>query len=256
MNGNVTALSDGSGDMSAHGAHGVYVDDRRVVHRLQVALRGGSISPVAHSSSGNRSDFFGSARHLGDAGPDPTVEVRRQRTAIDMGIEEHIEVTSRASGPVETELVVRLAGDGADVGAVKSGAAPTAVLPVVTVTGGLAWRDDRHEVQVGHDGSDVQVGCDEAGSGLLRMPVRVGPGQTWSVTLTITATRVRSSLLDADPGSQGVDWSDVRVRAQDSALEPTVRASLDDLQHLLLRDPQDARDVFAAAGTPWYLTLF
>ena len=29
-----------------------------------------------------------------------------------------------------------------------------------------------------------------------------------------------------------------------------------DLQALLLRDPEAPGDVFAAAGTPWYLTLF
>ena len=33
-------------------------------------------------------------------------------------------------------------------------------------------------------------------------------------------------------------------------------AAVDDLRHLLLRDPEDPTDVFAAAGTPWYLTLF
>ena len=33
-------------------------------------------------------------------------------------------------------------------------------------------------------------------------------------------------------------------------------AAVDDLRHLLLRDPQAPDDVFAAAGSPWYLTLF
>jgi glycogen debranching enzyme len=39
-------------------------------------------------------------------------------------------------------------------------------------------------------------------------------------------------------------------------LAPTVDAALDDLKHLLMTDPADPRDIFAAAGTPWYLTLF
>ena len=31
---------------------------------------------------------------------------------------------------------------------------------------------------------------------------------------------------------------------------------LADLQHLLLTDPENRADIFAGAGTPWYLTLF
>ena len=90
VDGNVTALSDASGDMTGHGAQGVYVDDRRVVSVLRVALGAEPVSPVARSSSGARSDFVASARHLGDPGPDPTVELHRRRRVTPMGIEERL----------------------------------------------------------------------------------------------------------------------------------------------------------------------
>ena len=48
----------------------------------------------------------------------------------------------------------------------------------------------------------------------------------------------------------------MRVTSQDSRLAATVHRSLVDLRHLLLTDPLDPTDVFAAAGSPWYLTLF
>jgi glycogen debranching enzyme len=48
----------------------------------------------------------------------------------------------------------------------------------------------------------------------------------------------------------------VSIEAVDHRLAPTVTAGLDDLRHLLLCDPQEPSSVFAAAGTPWYLTLF
>ena len=53
-----------------------------------------------------------------------------------------------------------------------------------------------------------------------------------------------------------VGWSRVRLTSRDARLGTTVRHSLTDLEHLLLADPEDPRDVFAAAGSPWYLTLF
>jgi glycogen debranching enzyme len=42
----------------------------------------------------------------------------------------------------------------------------------------------------------------------------------------------------------------------DRRLEPILITGLNDLQHLLLTDPEEPSSVFAAAGTPWYLTLF
>ena len=256
VDGNVTALSDGSGDMTGRGALGLYVDDRRVLSHLRVVLGDEPASPVARSSSGSRSHFVASARHLGDPGPDPTVELHRRRRIVPMGLEERVVVVSRAAAPVTAELVLHVGGDGADISAVKSGAADGPVLPSETLDGGLCWTDDRHEVRVTCDAQNAVLHAGAGGPAEVRVPLVVEPGAEQAVTLTVVASRARASLFDAGPGSAAVDWSGVRVQAQDSALEPTVRAGLDDLRHLLLTDPRDERDVFAGAGTPWYLTLF
>jgi glycogen debranching enzyme len=84
----------------------------------------------------------------------------------------------------------------------------------------------------------------------------VEPGQSGTVSVLVTATRTSPSRFDADPGCDGVGWGDVRVTADDARVAPLVSQSLTDLQHLLLRDPLAPDDIFAAAGTPWYLTLF
>ena len=131
VNGNVTALSAPSGDMGAHravgwsasGAQGVFVDDRRALCVLTVHLGQEAPVPVADASSGGRSDFFSCARQLGNPGADPTVEVRRHRTVRVQGITEVVDVISRADQPVQTDLVIRLGGDGAPICAVKSGIA-------------------------------------------------------------------------------------------------------------------------------------
>jgi len=273
VNGSVTALSARSGDMGslvgetwvAAGAQGVYVDDRRAVSVFTVHLGQESPVPVADASSGRRSNFFACARQLGNPGSDPTVEVRRLRTVTATGIEEVVEVTSRADQPVETDLVLRVGGDGAPISSVKSGLAAEALLAATPLAGtltdremsGLSWSDEWHRTDVTFDPAptSLALGCPgEVSVATFRLVV--APGQSCTVTGTVRAWRLRASDFDADSGAAHVNWSEVSVDAADHRLAPTLRSGLDDLQHLLLTDPREPSSVFAAAGTPWYLTLF
>ncbi len=268
VSGNVTALSAPSGDMgaevggrwSASGAQGVFVDDRRALGVLTVHLGQEAPVPVADASSGGRSDFFSSARHLGNPGADPTVEVRRRRTVIVQGISEVVEVISRADQPVQTDVVIHLGGDGAPISAVKSGMVTEALLTAVRLESSqiaLSWGDQWHRTDVTFDPAPSSLslgGPGEASVASFRLVV--APGQRCSVVVTVCACRLQQSSFDADPGAAGVDWSEVFVQCVDRRLEPTLIAGLNDLQHLLLTDPQEPSSVYAAAGTPWYLTLF
>ena len=265
VDGNVTALSARSGDMgsvvagrwSAGGVQGVYVDDRRAVCVLALYLGHDSPVPVADASSGARSDFFASARGLGNPGADPTVEVRRHRTVTVQGITEVVEAVSRADLPVETEIVIHIAGDGAPISLVKSGAFAEALLPAETSATGLAWRDEWHHTDVTFDPVPTSLVVGAPGEvSVATFRLVVAPGQTCSFVITVRASRLRESNLDADAGAARVDWSGVSIEALDPRLAQTVVAGLDDLQHLLLTDPQEKTSIFAAAGTPWYLTLF
>jgi glycogen debranching enzyme len=86
--------------------------------------------------------------------------------------------------------------------------------------------------------------------------LRVEPGRSATVTMLVHASRRKASNLDADSGAARLDFSAVRVDGDDPRLQPTLATGLDDLRHLALTDPEAPDDVFAAAGTPWYLTLF
>ncbi len=86
--------------------------------------------------------------------------------------------------------------------------------------------------------------------------VEVEPGDRLTWHVRVAATRRQPSGFDAEPGADAVTWDHVVVTADDPRLAPLVAQSLDDLRHLLLRDPLEPADVFAAAGSPWYLTLF
>ncbi|HEY5248367.1 MAG TPA: glycogen debranching N-terminal domain-containing protein, partial [Dermatophilaceae bacterium] len=272
-----TALSAPSGDMgalvdgvwSSSGAEGVYVDDRRSVSVLTVEVGGEFPVPVADASSGGRSDFFSSARQLGNPGADPTVEVRRRRTVTVQGITEAVDVVSRADHPVETDVVLHLGGDGAPISSVKSGIVAETLLPAsasvaavsdvegVDAVSGLSWRDEWHRTEVTFEPTPTSLvvgGPGEVSVATFRLAV--APGQTGSVVATVRASRLKESSFDADSGAARVDWSEVSIQCVDRRLAPTLTAGLNDLQHLLLTDPQEPSSIFAAAGTPWYLTLF
>jgi glycogen debranching enzyme len=265
VDGNVTALSARSGDMgslvggrwSATGAQGVFVDDRRVVSVLTVRLGQESPVPVANASSGARSDFIASARQLGNPGADPTVEVRRRRTVTAQGVDEVVEVVSWADQPVRTDMVFRVGGDGAPISSVKSGADAGTLLAAEPFAAGLSWRDAWHRTDVTFDPSPTSLVTGGPGEvSVATFPLVVAPGRTGSIVARLRVSRLRASNLDADAGSAQVDWSGVSIEAVDPRLAPTVTAGLDDLRHLLLSDPQEPSSIFAAAGTPWYLTLF
>ena len=83
VHGNTTclALFSGDVDVSAPGgeATGIYVDDRRVVSRLVVTVDDVAPVGVVSGSHGATTECLLLARNVGDAGADPTVEVRRVR---------------------------------------------------------------------------------------------------------------------------------------------------------------------------------
>ncbi len=260
VRGPVTCLSLRGGDVDASqpggGASGLFVDDRRVVHTLALTLDDLAASPIASASTGGTTRTLGIARHLGDPGPDPTVEVARQRVLTDRGLTETVTVRNRWSEPLTTRVEVRLAGDGAELHDVKHGVAdPTdpTDLPAVVDGQGAVWSDERHTVRVSAAGAQVHAG---SGGVVLRWEVEVPPAGSVDLVVEVVADRVAPTSFDAEAGFDAAGLDGIRVSAQDARLDRTVESALDDLRHLAMRDPLAPDDVFAGAGTPWYLTLF
>jgi glycogen debranching enzyme len=187
---------------------------------------------------------------------------------------------------VETDLVFRLGGDGAPISTVKSGAVAGDLLAATPLNGasgtgvsgtrtsangtpasdqvpvpsgpcGLSWRDEWHRTRVTFDRPPTSLAIGDRGEvSVVTFHVVVAPGETGSVEATVEASRLQRSSFDADPGFERVDWSEVSVESVDRRLAPTLTAGLNDLQHLLLTDPEEPSSAFAAAGAPWFLTLF
>ena len=255
VDGNATALSATTGDVSPGAGHGYFVDDVRVLSRLELTVAGESPSPIASEAGGATAEFFGAARGLGDDGPDPTVEIRRRRTLEGGALHEDVTVTSRASRTVRAALRLELGSDGLSIARVKYGALDAPAVTPELADGVLSFTTDRHRTRVAVDPAPttVDVAVDRA---VVHHDVVVEPGESQTVRVTVRTTRTAASEFDADPGGDAVSWHTIRVTSDEPRLAPLVAQSVDDLRHLLLRDPLDPSDVFAAAGSPWYLTLF
>ncbi|MGL5819988.1 MAG: glycogen debranching N-terminal domain-containing protein [Phycicoccus sp.] len=252
------ALADGDLDARRDGGEGtgLFVDDRRVLHTLTLRVSGVPPVGIAHRSVGATGEVLLVARQLGDDGHDPTVEVARRRHLVDGGMVEQVVVRNRSLTPVSATLDVCVSGDGAEMHDVKSGNAepvsPT-TFPDLREAGVIRWSDDRHEVRVDVPGARTGT---EGEVTTASWHLEVAGGGEATAELRVVATRHAATEFDAEPGAGAVDFSQVRVTAQDRRLDRTVETSVDDLRNLVLRDPMARDDVFAAAGTPWYLTLF
>ena len=260
VHGNVTCLSDRGGDVDG-GATGLYVDDRRVLSRLRLRCDGHRPTTLASVSTGGVTRVQQSVRHLGSPGADPTVEIHRERTLVDGGMRELVTLRSRAAEPVVATLRLEVAGDGADLSSVKGGRPPSAPLALHTVDGArpaLSWSDTRHRTLVRTDAgsADLTQGPGGQQHGVLEWTARVDPGAEAAWRLDVEVRRVAATPFDAEPAGVQLGWDGVAVAAQDRRLDLTVASSFADLAGLALSDPDSPSDVFAGAGTPWYLTLF
>ncbi|MEP6630483.1 MAG: glycogen debranching N-terminal domain-containing protein, partial [Lapillicoccus sp.] len=221
---------------------------------LDVELAGERSAPVAHGALGAHAEFFGSARSLGSTNPDPVVEVRRSRDLVAGGLVERVDVVSRADRQVTGALRLRVAADGAPIATVKSGLTDLARLVPTLSASGAVFGDEWHETRIALDPAPARL-VETDGAVEAWFDLDLGPGDVSEVVLRVTTTRHRRSNLDADPGGSRVRWP-LRVTGDDPRLERTADAAVADLQALVLTDPEAPGDMFAAAGTPWYLTLF
>lgn len=253
VNGPSTALSTRAGTMG-DGATGWVVDDRRILRTLEVSLAGVSPVPIATSSSGATSRFWGAARHLGDPGPDPTVEVHQTTYVGQHELEVEITVSSRALHEVSTQLEVVVGSDGIELSDVKAGCV-TGPTPDVRIDGGISWNDARHQTILHPTPTPSGVDLVSLSQVRLTWPIQLASAGNMSIWLRFAASRTSRSAHDADAGATEYDWEELEVGGDD-AWTDLVCTNLSDLRQLLQRDPEAPEDIYAAAGTPWYLTLF
>ena len=252
------ALSGGDGQIRPGGVQGVMHCDVRVLSRAELRLDGAEPVAVAHALDGaSAARFTGIARSLGDPGADPTVRVERVRRVAPGRIEEEIRVVSFASVPVETEAVLDLDADLSISEHVKQGRPPlTTAIEVGGESGAsLRWGSDGVSVSVHAEGEDAHAVAAGHGSARLRWPVRLAPRGTRTLRWSLRA-QVDGAPLTAAPLAAAEFWKNVEIESDDRRLAALAERSLEDLKALLMAPEGRPDDVFAAAGAPWFFTLF
>ncbi|MFE7753065.1 glycogen debranching N-terminal domain-containing protein [Streptomyces sp. NPDC057428] len=288
----VLSRPDGNLDAAAPGAavHGLFHADIRALSLLRVTLRpdhatsgehareappaaGGDseaegearnagtragedwlpVVAVMNATDGpGRSRFVGLTQALGDAVPDPTVRIDRQRTLTPGRLTEQLTVRSTATSPVHLAVRVEVAGDLMTLEHTKAGlppcspAEPTSEL--LSGAGVLRWGDAAVAVAVSAPGATP-----DAESSTLTWTLTVEPGENVDLHLAVEVSDTNAVVTAADHKST---WHRPDVTADDHRLRALVAQSLDDLHSLRMATAESPADTFLAAGVPWFFTLF
>ncbi len=247
-------LSDRDGQLRRRGAQGFMVADVRHLSELTVEVDAAPVDPVGHwPESAATLRFVGAVAGLGDTHGDPTVRLERRRVLAADTLRETIELVNDARAEVTATVRVRLAADLAPVLAFRYGRRTEDVPPHPAGGALAAWTAgsctttaaaDRAPDRVEHAADHARLEWD------LRVPAR----DRAAVTLTLAATGATDDAVVCAPRTR--ELGPLRLASREPELDRLVATGLDDLRALLLADPAAPADRFAAAGTPWYFTLF
>ncbi|MFI7675358.1 glycogen debranching N-terminal domain-containing protein [Actinophytocola sp. NPDC049390] len=246
-----TVLSAPDGQLRRDGAQGWLVADVRHVAELTVVVDDREPVTLGHRQEGpDGLRFVAAVRHLGDEITEPTVRVERRRRTRPDTLEETVALVNDSRREITTTVSVRLAADLAPVLAFRVGQRPALVSP--TRANGLTeWVSGSRVTRLTSDRAPDDVVLDEHARLDWRLTLAPRSRVTW--TLTLTASSASDDAVFTAP-------ADVRATANltsvNQDLEKLFHTGLADLDHLLLADAAAPDDVFAAAGAPWYLTLF
>jgi len=240
------AWSAADGSIGGQPIHGLYFSDVRFVSAQSIAVAGVPTEHIATVPRGaDATTFVSVVRALDDPTPDPGVRAEHTRTATATGIRERLEISSRLSGELATEIAVTFAADVTGMDTVKSGrsgAAPSVALE----SDGASW-----------SGGDVSV--------VLRAPgASVSEGLlTWSVvvpahgSVAVEWSYEAQDALAVVHGAPGAaPWSQPAVTAGDDRITRWTARALADLDALRLVTVREPDLQFLAAGAPWFFTLF
>jgi glycogen debranching enzyme len=233
---------------------GYYDQDRRVLSRAELTVDGESPEYLGHRLLGaSSSKHVSLVRTPEDPTPDPVILVERIHRA---GQGETITVVNRDSRRRRLSIRLVVAADLADISEVRRGL-PISPVQFAHEDGSLHWSDSGDGTHVALRSAaraDEISRADDMSAVLLWRP-ELDPGESWS-------TIIRLSSIAAPDSSHGVQAVKKAVVFEqpgptgDTRLDALVSQGIDDVRSLLLASADSPDHVFAAAGAPWYLTLF
>jgi glycogen debranching enzyme len=245
-------LTSASGDVvtgPSGGAQGLFHADVRALSTLRLTVSGEALEPVSSGALGSgRSHLVGLARNLGDAVPDPTVRVDRLRQVDPGRFTERLTITSTASESVTALVRIEVQSDLLALEEVKAGASGVPVPARLLADGRIEWSRASTTVRIRATGAVIDFAATRF-EWIVPLPPGVATTLEWQVDVTDAAAVVHAAPLDDT-------WSRPTVNADDRRLTTLTHQGLDDAHGLRMTLPDQPQDVFLAAGTPWFFTLF
>ena len=251
--------------MHRGGDHGFYVRDVRFLDQLEITCNGTSMLSLAgHAVASNWAVFHGYLPAVHPDHTDPVVRTVRSRR-VESGMLEHLTLHN-AGVATETVMVsFQLSADFADIFDVRHNrTVPPAPATLHASSVGFQRPGGQEQtlVTIMLDGSPAQpVLANVPGGTRAWLQVPVPPQDHRDLTVEVA---VKGNFGTREPGDTPVDvprspapLTDLpTIACADNRFARLVHRSVQDLEGLVTPDPAQPDDRFAAAGSPWFLTLF
>jgi glycogen debranching enzyme len=249
------ALSGVDGQIRAGGTQGAFRHDSRVLSELVVDVDGQEPVAVGYDEpAAGTARFTSVVRHLGDPTADPTVRIERERYVDSDGMRERVALLNTSRGTISATVRVSVAVDFAAMDAVKHGEVTAGSEPDVSAPDTIGWTGRRARSTL-RTTQPPQRRVEPGGRVRLTWQVTLPAHTTWAVDLVVSATSLEVDPAQTFLPAVGSGWLPVTATGPRDLVRLLERG-VADLGALMLADPQSPKDTFAAAGSPWFLTLF
>lgn len=239
------AWADATGDMGESPIHGVFHGDWRYVGGLSLRIAGEAVETTGTARTANRAVFHGVARAIDDETPDPRVLVERERVVASGTLTERVRIRNGLDASIAADVELVVDASIAELSTVKAGLPDPVPLTWRQASGALEATDGTRSLTIGAAEGELSRGGDRVAA---RWRLQVAAGGTADAVL---------ALALHDPTTVVGPARERRIAALpptgDAALDRWVVRAGDDLRALLLDAGQGP---FAAAGAPWFMTLF
>jgi len=253
-------LSEQGGQVRHTGAQGAIHAHSRALSQAVLEIDGAEPAPISSGLVSSRTAMFASIpRQSATDAADPSVWVTRTRTVLPGVVQEVVRLSGGPRAHGTTRVTLRVAADLAVLTDIKAGRT-SRLVPIKVTSTGLEWGTGGLQVQLSAPGAVAMA--DPAGQASLTWDVELGSQSEQEIAWQLTI-QDQTALVVPAPGAPAVHNGSgpdqpARVHADsaDVRLPRMLARSIEDAAALRMVTKRAPHDVFLAAGTPWYLTLF
>ncbi|MEW1808151.1 glycogen debranching N-terminal domain-containing protein [Pseudarthrobacter sp. NPDC080039] len=228
---------------AAADASGIYHGELRALRRLELCIEGSTDFIGSHGAGSNTERYRYIVRNIGEPTQDPALLVTRTRVLRPGHVTDTYSLANTGLKPLTVHATLHLATDFASLADIKAERGTSDAEP--TNAGHItSWTHPRITVR-------ATTPFPPATSTKLVLPP--GTTHTLKVGVDIEDREVPLFLPVTDPAKH---FPAGPSTAGEHPEDRTLEQSLNDLRGLLLADSAAPEDVFLAAGSPWYCTLF